>query len=201
MAGWREVKMTVAQLVEPTTYRWTREEFYELADLGCFQDRRVELIEGEIIDMPVPGNPHCISTECVAEALRNAFGKSHWVRVQMPLNLSPYSDAEPDAAVVPGTPRDYTDHPTTALLVVEVSDTTLSFDRGRKASLYARAGISDYWIVSLVNHQVEIRRQPAPASNREYGYGYADLTILSPGDHVAPLALPQAQIAVADLLP
>ena len=110
---------------------------------------------------------------------------------------------EPDAAVVPGGPRDYatTGHPTTALLIVEVSDTTLSYDRGCKASLYARAKIADYWIVNLVHGRLEVRRNPVPDVSERYGWRYQDVLLLAPPDRIAPLAAPKKHIAVADLLP
>jgi Uma2 family endonuclease len=190
------------QLVEPKTRRWNRAEFYQMADLGWFNDQRVELIEGEIIEMPPIGNPHCICTDRVAESLRTVFHPGCWVRMQMPLNLNPYSEPLPDVAVVAGARDQYTDHPTTALLVVEVSDTTLSYDRRRKASLYARTAIADYWIVNLVDRQLEVHRDPAADSTQAYGFGYANpLLILGPADLVTPLAAPHARIPVTNLLP
>lgn len=193
--------MSVAQVIEPKIYRWTRDEYYRLAEQGWFQDRLVELIDGEIIEMPPPGNAHCVGVECVASELRTVFGANHWVRVQMPLNLGTHSDPQPDIAVVRGTPRDYADHPTTALLVVEVSDTSLRYDRGRKASLYAKAGLAEYWIVDVANSQLEIYRQPKADQQQAFGFGYADKTILTSSDVARPLAAAQAQIKVADLLP
>ena len=172
-----------------------------LADQGFFQDRRVELIEGEIIEMPVPKPPHVMALGLTEDALRAAFGRGFSVRTQVPLNLGDASEPEPDLAVVPGGPRDYPEHPTTALLVVEISDTTLAIDRGRKASLYARAGLADYWIVYLVDRRLEVRRTPGPDSTQPYGCGYQDVTVLGPTDSVAPLAIPAARITVADLLP
>src|SRR5262249_46272485 len=93
------------------------------------------------------------------------------------------------------------DNPTSALLLVEVSDTTLAYDRSTKASLYARAGIADYWTVNLVDRQVEVRRNPVPDPSQPYGFRYADEIILSPAHFVSPLAARQAQIPGADLLP
>jgi Uma2 family endonuclease len=118
----------------------------------------------------------------------------------MPLNLSPHSEPLPGLAVVPGRARDYSDHPTTALLV-EVIDTTLSIDRGRKLSLYARSGLADYWIVNLVDGQLEVYRSPAPDPSQLHGFRYASRTVLDPGDVVSPLAMPTASVAVVDLLP
>ena len=81
----------------------------------------------------------------------------------------------------PGGPRDYTAHPTTALLIVEVSEATLSYDRRRKGSLYARAGIADYWIVNLNRSQLEVYRQPKPDPSRRYGWGYSSVQTFGPG--------------------
>jgi Uma2 family endonuclease len=188
-------------VTEPRTFHWTREEYHRLADQGYFQDRRVELIEGEIIEMPVPKPPHVMAMLLTADVLRSAFGRGFHVRTQVPLNLGEASEPEPDLAVVPGAPRDYPEHPTTALLVVEISEMTLPIDRGRKASLYARGGIADYWILNLVDRQLEVLRTPVPDAAQSYGFGYQDVTILAPADSVAPLAAPAARITVADLLP
>jgi Uma2 family endonuclease len=144
--------------------------------------------------------PHASTVDRVGEALRRVLGIGFWVRMQFPLNLGT-SDPEPDVSVVVGQREDYSDHPTTAVLIVEVSDSTLAYDRGRKASLYARAGIADYWIVNLVDNQLEVRRDPRPDATQHYGHGYANVTVLVPPAVVNPLALPNASLAVADLLP
>jgi Uma2 family endonuclease len=103
---------------------------------------------------------------------------------------------------VSGSSQDYlAQHPTAALLVVEVSDTTLAYDRQRKASLYARMNVADYWIVKLVDLQVEVNRKPVADATRQFGQSYADCTILRTGDRVTPLALPGVAVAVADQLP
>src|SRR5439155_3890171 len=111
----------------PRRRRWTRDEYYRLAEIGFFRDQRVELVDGEIVQMPPQKNFHVIGIDLVHQALQKAFGPGHWVRIQAPLHLRPNSAPEPDLAVVRGSSRDYaaTDHPTSALLVVEVSDTTL----------------------------------------------------------------------------
>jgi Uma2 family endonuclease len=189
------------QLTEPRTFRWTRDEFYRLADQGYFDRRRVELIEGEIIEMPVPKPAHATSLGLTEEMLRTLFGKGFWVRSQLPLNVGPTSDAEPDVSVVPGSPRDYPEHPTSALLLVEVSETTLAYDRGRKGSLYAAAGIADYWIVNLVDRQLELYRDPVPDPNEPSGFRYNTRLVFVSGQSATPLALPGAVVAVADLLP
>lgn len=107
------------------------------------------------------------------------------------------SEPEPDVLVTPGTPDDYSAGPPTAaesLLVVEVSDSSLRQDHGRKAETYAKAGVADYWIVNLKSRTLEVRRQP---ENDEY----VSLDVYTENEPVAPLAAPQANVRVADLLP
>jgi Uma2 family endonuclease len=189
-------------LVEPRPRRWTKEEYHKIGELGWFVDQRVELLGGEIVEMPVPGNSPCVSTDNVFEVLRGLFPKDNfWVRMQMPLDLGLDTEAQPDVAVVARAKSSFTDHPTTALLVVEVSDTTLAIDRGLKGSLYARAGIADYWIVNLVGRQLEIYRNPVADEGAPHGFRYGDMVIRAVMDDAAPLAAPQARIAVAALLP
>ena len=91
-------------------------------------------------------------------------------------------------------------HPSSALLIVEVSDTTLIYDRGRKASLYAMRGVADYWIVNVNDDQLEIHRDPGADRTQPFGYGYASLTVHHRGDVVTPQAAPHLSFSVADLL-
>jgi Uma2 family endonuclease len=185
---------------EPWPRYWTREEYYRLGELGFFHGQRVELIEGEIMVLSPQNWAHTSTVARVGAALHHVLGSNFWVRMQFPLNLST-SDPEPDVSVVAGKFEDYSDHPTMVVLVVEVSESTLSFDRIRKASLYARAGIADYWIVNLVDRQLEVRRDPRPDPSQPYSHGYANTTILVPPAIVNPLAVPQVSLAVAELLP
>jgi Uma2 family endonuclease len=186
----------------PRPRRWTKEEYHQMGEFGWFADQRVELLEGEIVEMPVPGSPHCVSTDNVAEVLRGVFPRErYWVRMQMPLNLGLETEPQPDVAVAPGPKSSYKEHPTTASPLVEVSDTTLQVDRGKKAGLYARAGIEDYWIVNLVDRVLEVHRQPVADKTAPLGFRYQEITVLGAADTVTPLAAPQAVIAVADLLP
>jgi Uma2 family endonuclease len=189
------------QGVARKTYRWTVDEYHQLVDRGMFDDKHVELIDGEILERPMPNSPH-VKGMCLAqEALRSAFGSGFWIRPQSPLTLGTSSEPEPDVSVVKGKIRDYSGHPTTALLVVEVSDSSLAYDRKEKASLYAQAGIVDYWIVNVVNGQLEVCRDPVPDPSQEFGFGYSSRTVLRRGDVVTPLAVPNKSIAVIDLLP
>jgi Uma2 family endonuclease len=193
----------VSQLPDtPQSHRFTREEYYQMADAGVFQDQRVELIEGEIIDMSPQKDFHAGVMLLVLVAFQKALPELI-IRPQLPLHLGAKSEPEPDISVVDGTIRERigTGHPTTALLVVEIADTTLRFDRGKKASLYARAGIKDYWIINLVDNCLEVMRQPAEDPAAPLGWKYRDLAVFQRGDNVSPLVRPESRIAVADLLP
>lgn len=183
------------------TKRWTRQEYDRMAEAGIFSpNERVELLGGEILLMTPQNSPHSVAIGLVEEALRRAFGPDHWIRIQLPLIIDPDSEPEPDVAVVRGTPRDYLKaHPDTALLVVEVSDTTLVLDRDRKRAIYARAGIPEYWIVNLAERCLEVYRDPVTPPGQP-GL-YRSSRQLNPSTTISPLAAPSASVAVADLLP
>ena len=187
------------QPTDPQPRRWTKAEYYAMADLGWFRGQRVELVEGDVMVLSPQKFVHYATVDKDTEVLRATFGSGFWVRAQAPIDLGTLSEPEPDVSVVRGSRSDDTAHPTTAVLLVEVSDTTLSNDRGPKASLYARAGIADYWIVNLVRSQLEIFRDPVPDAAQPFGFGYATRTVLSAADFVSPLAAPQQRVAVADL--
>ncbi len=182
-------------------WRCGKQDYYRMAELGCFRGQRVELLEGKIVVLSPQKPEHAYAVDRVVRILQRCFTQGFWVRMQLPVDLGQTTEPEPDVSVVPGTPEDYRSlHPTRGLLIVEVSDSTLSYDRRRKGSLYARAGIEDYWIVNLVHRQVEIYRAPVPARRTVYGHRYSARTDLTPPATVAPLALPHVGIAVADLL-
>ena len=181
----------------------TRAEFEHLARIGFFgPDEHLELIEGEIVEKMTQNSPHATAIRRLETVLGRIFGEGFDIRPQLPLALGPLSQPEPDIAVVPGSFEDYeAAHPATAVLVVEVSDTTLAGDRGVKTGLYARAGIGDYWIVNLPDRVLEVYREPTAMPGQPLDHGYRTLTRLLPGDTVAPLAAPDAPIPVSDLLP
>ena len=185
-----------------TLRRFMRVEYDRLVELGVFRGEAVELIGGLLLVAEPQGSYHASAVGKVADALRTLLPSGWLVRVQMPVALDDQSEPEPDVAVVPGAWADYrSDHPARPALVVEIAETSLVFDRGEKASLYARAGVGDYWILNLVDRQLEVYRDPLPDKTQRYGFGYSTTTVLSPADTVTPLVLPQAHIAVADLLP
>lgn len=183
--------------------RWTRVEYDRLIDAGVFQPgEAVELLGGLLVIAEPPGDAHFTAIRLAEDALRAAFGPGWEVRAQGPIALDAESEPEPDVAVVPGTARDYRDgHPTHAVLVVEVAESSLRSDREDKGGLYARAGIADYWIVNLVDRVVEVHREPGPEPAAPFGWRYQSVTTVGPEGSVAPLAAHRSPIPVADLLP
>jgi Uma2 family endonuclease len=187
---------------EPRPRLWTKDEYYRMGELGWFNGQKAELLEGEIVVTSPQGPLHFSSLERVARVLGVLLPAQYAVRTQGPLDLGLHTEPEPDVAVVAARGDGYASaHPHTALLIVEVSDTTLASDRARKGSLYARAGIAEYWIVNLVDRQLEVYRNPQPNPAQRYGHEYADSAILTPADSVSPLCEPSVVIAVADLVP
>jgi Uma2 family endonuclease len=182
--------------------RWTRKEYDQLVERGILEpDARVELIDGDIVEKLPQKSAHASAIRRTEEALRDAFASGHDVRCQFPLALDDYSEPEPDLAVVAGSFLDYeAAHPTTAILVVEVADSSLAIDRA-KAGLYARAGIPEYWIVNLVARALEVYSDPHPAREQPLGHAYRVVHILEEGARVSPRHAPSHSIAVADLLP
>jgi Uma2 family endonuclease len=188
---------------EVKTRRWTRVEYERLIETGFFQPGDpVELIAGQLLVAEPQGSGHFAAIRAVQEALRAAFGPGWEVRGQGPLALDEESEPEPDVAVVPGSFRDYaTRHPSRPVLVVEVSESSLALDRAHKASLYARAGLADYWIVNLVDRVLEVYRDPGPDPSAPFGWRYRSAEALGAQASVSPLALPGVRLRIADLLP
>jgi len=147
-----------------TVRRWTRVEYERLVDLGVFAREPVELVGGQLIVAEPQGSYHVTAVGMIANRLSAVLPPGWIVRVQAPLALDAESVPEPDIAVVPGTWADYRDaHPSSAALTVEVADSSLAFDRDDKGSLYARAGLQDYWIVNLVDRVLEVYRRQTPS--------------------------------------
>jgi Uma2 family endonuclease len=184
-------------LAEPQVRRWTRDEYYRLAEEGWFAGERVLLIKGDILRMAPQGHPHAKGILNVFSYLQSVFGAAHCVRPQMPLNLFQDSDPEPDIAVTEHPMSWYKDHPTGAMLVVEVSDSSIHLDR-RKAGLYAAAGIPEYWILNLNSRKLEVFRSPIADPSNEFGHGSSETLQLGESDMIAPTAKPDARIAVKE---
>jgi len=189
------------------TRLWTRAEYHRAADKGVFAPgERLELLDGEIIQKMAPQkSAHFSGVTFAADALEAVLMPGFHIRQQGPIIATDLSEPEPDLAVVVGTFRDYVRrHPVAAevRLVVEISDATLSLDRNRKAELYARAGIPEYWIEDVRGRTVEVLRDPAPDPARPGRFLYQTRTLLRDGDTLTPLhaATPGMVIPVSDFL-
>ena len=188
----------LAPAVPSEPIRLTAERYFGLLEAGVLSEEdRVELLEGVVVAMTPSNPPHAAGVARATEALFLAVGRRAHIRPQLSLVLGRYSVPEPDLAVVPGRAADYdAAHPRTALLIVEVADTSLKQDRITKAAIYAAAGIPEYWIVNLRDSVVEVMREPDPAQAR-----WRDLRSVGPDAQLELVALPGASVAVADLLP
>jgi Uma2 family endonuclease len=184
----------------PRPFRWTLALFHRVGDMGLFEGRRAKLIHGQLIEEGPMDPPHAIAVEKTDAELRTAFGKGWRYRVQLPLVLGQDTDPMPDIAVIRGAPGALV-HPTAAELVLEIADSSLTFDVTTKAELYATAGVADYWVLDLDGRRLLVFRDPvtlpaglgATASRTHLTFG--------PADSVSPLAHPTAVVRVADLLP
>jgi len=186
---------------EPRLYLWTKDEYYQMAEMGLFDGKRVELIGGQVLEMSPMRSGHATATMLVAQALQRILPSAYFQRIQLPLSVSEFSDPEPDVAVVEGAVRDYADaHPATAALVVEVADSSLDYDQTEKASLYASAGVADYWVVNLPQRRLEVFRSPIGDASQPFGYGYASRQTLTADKTIQPLFADDS-LSVAELLP
>jgi Uma2 family endonuclease len=185
------------------TKQWSRFEYERLVDLGAFQPGdHVELVAGELLVREPQGSPHATGVRAVEEALRAALGPGWEVRTQMPVALDDESEPEPDVIVAPGSFRDYSHtHPSRPVVLVEVADSSLDYDREDKGSLYARAHVPEYWIVNLVERVLEVYREDGPDVRAVHGWAYRTKQTLGPEACITPLVAPAACIRVADLLP
>lgn len=176
---------------------FTVKEYYKMAEAGILhEDDRVELIEGEIVQMPPIGSYHAGDVNRLAEIFFTRVGRRAIVSVQNPIRLSEYSEPQPDVALLHRRPDFYTTAhpgPQDVLLVVEVADTSADYDREVKALLYARAGIREYWLWDLAGETVEVYQQPSPE-------GYQQARRFQRGERLAPEALPELELSVDDML-
>ena len=188
---------------ETRTRRFTRAEYERLIDLGVFQPgEEIELIGGELMVAEPQGAPHYTAIRKTAKALEAAFGPGWEVRTEGPIGLDDESEPEPDVAVVPGAPDDFARaHPSRPALTVEVAESSLALDRQRKGSLYARAGLPDYWVLNLVDRVLEVYREPAPDSAAPFCWRYGRSEVFEASARVTPLAAPGSSITVSQLLP
>jgi Uma2 family endonuclease len=180
-----------------TPHRFTVAEYHLMAEAGILgEDSRVELIRGQIIDMAPIGAPHLGMVNRLTRLLSALLAGRGIVSVQNPLQLDDGSEPEPDVAVLKPRADDYataTPRAADVLLVIEVADTSLNEDRAIKLPLYAESGLPECWIVNLVDHTVEVYRQPENGA-------YSVVRTAGSGDVLDILALHGATLPAADLL-
>jgi len=182
-------------VVERSLHRLTLDEYHWLIEQGFFQpEDRVELIEGVLVDMSPLRPLHSGTVEALNEELITKVKRRASVRTQQPITLPEQTtEPEPDFVLARRTENYRTRHPLPSdiLLVGEVSDSTLAYDRGKKLRLYAKAGISEYWIVNLVNNVLEVYRDPMGSGSSA---DYKTKLTYQPNAKVAPAALPNCRI-------
>lgn len=185
-------------MTSPTTrHRFTVDDYYKMAEAGILtEDSRVELIDGEVVEMPPIGPLHQGTVDVIAELFYDLFRGRARVRTQGPVRLNDHSLPEPDVALLHLRQDRYlTQHPTPneVFLLVEVGDSTAEDDRRRKIPLYGLNGIPELWLINLHDETITVCREP-------YARGYRSLRTLLRGDRIAPLAFPNREIAVTDIL-
>jgi Uma2 family endonuclease len=177
--------------------RFTVDEYYRMAEAGILhEDDRIELIEGEIVEMAPIGSNHASYVDRLAQLFFGLISGRAIIRVQSPIHLGEYSELQPDVTLLRARPDFYASaHPGPAdiLLLIEVADTSAAYDREVKAPLYARADIQEYWIVDLAEKSVEVYREPNPE-------GFRLIRLLRQGDRITPEAFPDVEIAIDDVL-
>ena len=186
-------------VTQPTRRRFTVDEYYRMAEAGILgEDDRVELIDGEVICMTPIGPRHAGYVDRLTRRFLQSLGDRAQVRVQNPVRLGEHDEPEPDVTLLRPRPDDYTTrHPTPedVLLVVEVADSTLDFDRRTKARRYAEHGIPELWIVDAnpKRRRIFVYRDPAPD-------GYRTVQVVRRGERLAPLAFPDGALSVGEIL-
>ncbi|MEG3894569.1 MULTISPECIES: Uma2 family endonuclease [unclassified Microcoleus] len=186
-----------------TAKRFSIAEYHRLGELGFFApDDRVELIRGEIIKMAAKGTFHSVCNSLLLGELYPLLRKRAIVRGQDPITLSDDSEPEPDVAIARNRSDNYlSSHPLAAdiLLVIEVSDSTLKYDRRTKLSLYAESGISDYWIFNLVDIQLEMHSEPY--QKQRGGFDYRVKRVVLPNEVVVIPGFPDLSLDLSAVFP
>jgi Uma2 family endonuclease len=193
-----KVKTPPSRLAAPEVYRMTVDEYERLADAAILADDRIELIDGYLVRKMGKKPPHIYSVDAILKALEATL-PGWWCRKEDPVRIPDFDEPEPDVAVVRGSRRDYRDRipgPEDIALVVEVADSTLPYDQGEKRAAYGRGRIPVYWIINLVDRQVEVYSRPSAR-------GYRSSRVYKPGQEI-PVVIAGSRvgrIAVADVLP
>jgi Uma2 family endonuclease len=184
--------LDVSQLGPEALRPLRRTEYERLVELGCFQDERVELLYGMVVRMSPKGPLHESALQVLTRILVRAFSDQATVRIQSSFAASDRSEPEPDVAVVPN--GDYRSaHPDRAFLIIEVAHSSLATDRGMKARLYAESGVPGYWVVNVADKLIEVFTEVVAGA-------YTRVTPFRPGEVVRPLAFPDVEVQVGEVL-
>jgi Uma2 family endonuclease len=180
---------------EPRPWRWTVAQYHQLAEAGWFDNKRVELINGEIIEMPPIGSEHRAVAMGAPRILAALFGDAFSISVQSSLVLDDGSEPEPDVVVARGHWREFADDLPLerVVLIVEIAKSTLHNDLTTKANLYASADLPEYWVIDLVNSELVVHRAPHEG-------GYTQIQRLKKGESAQPLHAAQGAVVVSDLM-
>lgn len=180
-----------------TRRRFTADEYHRMAEVGLLtQDDRVELINGEIVEMAPIGDRHAGTVDYVAALFSSRLQNVVQVRVHSPIRLSEHSEPQPDVTLLRRRADFYRGAhpgPEDVLLVIEVADTTVTYDREVKLPLYASSGVPEAWLVDLDGGRIEVHRAPRPE-------GYSKTRILQRGDFASPQAFPGVELPVDEVL-
>ncbi len=184
--------------VQPARHRFTVHEYHQMADGGVFtEDDRVELLEGEVVEMAPLGSRHAGCVRRLNRFFSAHLGEQVTISIQDPVRLGELSEPQPDVVLLRPRPDDYADGhpgPKDVLLLVEVADTTAAWDRRRKLPIYAAAGVREVWLVDLAVGTVEVCRRP------EGGGSYQDVRLVGPDQSLSPQAFLDASLLAGDLL-
>lgn len=178
------------------THQWSRTQYESMIETGVLTDKdRVELLDGRIVTMSPQNSQHVTAVTICRDALTAASPEGCFVRTQAPIALGSHSEPIPDLALVSGSPSDYWDaHPQRAELIVEVADSSLQKDRATKRHLYATHEIPEYWIINLVERNVEVYRAPT-------GGDYGTKMTVQPNDEIRLSCVACEPVSVSDLIP
>jgi Uma2 family endonuclease len=183
--------------MEPKRKLWTREECLALQAAGIWQDQRLELVEGELINKMGKRPPHIVALTKLRNLLIRAFGED-FVLTETPIDVAPQdnptSEPEPDVVVLSRPVEEFragNAKPAELRLVAEVSDSSVGFDLTKKAALYARAGIVEYWVVDIAARRLVVHRNPE-------GDLYRDIKVYAEHEKVSPLAAPNQEFTVGE---
>ncbi|MBD2209362.1 Uma2 family endonuclease [Nostoc linckia FACHB-104] len=174
-----------------TTAKWTIDEYHRMIAAGILDDRRVELLKGEIIEISPEGEPHAYFSTEAGEYLSRILGERATIRPAKPITLPNNSEPEPDIAIVQRLGREYLNHhpyPENIFWLIEYSDSTLEKDLEIKSKVYAEVEIPEYWVVNLRKRQLVVFRDPQDGE-------YASKSTLT-GGTIYPIAFPDIAVAV-----